>query len=151
MTADKEKTANRGAIESLIKAKVLLQQSLPEIAKLIKTFDVVERARKLSDPKNIETISEGVKKLADATLVPREIIKHAASDFQLKDLFSTIERFIAKANPAFVDMLSKEVVPKEAPTKEPSKTPRVKKLRSKRKSLKKAASKKARPQKKTVV
>lgn len=149
MTNDKNKPPKTDVIESLNKARGFLQQSLPEIAKLIKTFDVVERARKISNSKNIEAISEGVKKLADATLIPRDVIKHAASDFELNELFSKIEAFIAKASPAFLDMFSKEVVPKKAPTKEPSKKPRVKRTRLKRKVLKKAVSKRARPKSKT--
>ena len=111
MTDDKEKALKREIIESLNKARGFLQQSLPEIAKVIKTFDVVERVREISNSKNIETISEGVKKLADATLIPREVIKHAASDFQLNDLFSKIQAFVGKANPAFADLFSNEVVP----------------------------------------
>ena len=149
MPDQKGKTLKRDVIESLNKAKGLLQQSLPEIAKLIKNFDVVERARKISDSINIETITEGGKKLIDATLIPREVIKHAASDFQLNDLFSKIEAFIAKDSPASVDMRSKEELPTEAPTKETSKKPRVKKPQSKKRRFKEAVSKKVIPKSKT--
>jgi hypothetical protein len=148
MTDDNEKTLKRDVIDSLNKATKFLQKSLPELAKLIKTFDVVERTRKISDRKNIETISEGLMKVADAILIPREVLKHAASDFQLNELFSKIETFIAKANPAFVEMFSKEVVPTEAPTQESTKKPHVKKPRSKKESHKKTASKKVPPKRK---
>jgi hypothetical protein len=148
MTDDREKTFKKDVIESLNKAEGLLQQSLPKIAQLIKNFDAVERAKAISDPKNFETIGQGLMKLADAILIPREVIKHAASDFQLKDLFSRIEAFIAKANPAFMDLFSKKAIPAEAPTKEPSKKSRVKKPRSKKKG-EKMASKKVPPKRKT--
>jgi hypothetical protein len=148
MTDDNEKTLKRDVIDSLSKARGFLQQSLPEIAKLIKRFDMVERAQKISDSKNIETISEGVKKLFDAAVIPREVIKHAASDFQLKDLFSKIEAFIARANPTFVAMFSKEALLTEAPTKEPLIKPRVKKSQSKKERREKTVSKKLIPRSK---
>jgi hypothetical protein len=154
MNDDKKKTFKKGVIESLYKVNGLLQQSLLEIAQLIKNVDVVGTAKKISDPKKIESIGDGLKKLADADF-PRVMIKHAISDFQLKDLFSTVEAFIAKVNPASVDMPSKETLPKEISTNEtlskeaPSEKVRVKKPRSKKISPKKTVSKKTPSKKKT--
>lgn len=114
MINDHEKTFKRDVIERLNKAKGRLQQSVPEIRQLIKKSDVVETARKISDPKNIERINNGLKKLADANL-PQAIIKQAVIDFQLKDLFAKAESLVVKASAIFAKMFSKEGRPMRSP------------------------------------
>src|ERR1039458_890641 len=154
MTNDHKKTFKGDVIERLNKAKGRLQQSVPEIRQLIKTSHVVETARKIIDPKNIERISDGLKKLADANL-PHTIIKQAVIDFQLKDLFAKAEALVAKANPIIAKMFSKDPLPTEMPTNEtssnetPSKKVRLKKPPSKETRLKNTASKKTPSKKKT--
>jgi hypothetical protein len=149
MTDDQEKTFKRDFIERLNKVKGLLQQSVPEIRELIKTSDVVETARKLIDPKNIEKISEGLKKLADAKL-PQATIKQAVIDFQLNDLVAKAEELVAKANLTLVKIFSKDTLPTETPPNEtPTKKVHLKKAPSKKTRLKKTVSKKTPSKKKT--
>jgi hypothetical protein len=139
MTDEQEKTFKRDVVESLNKLKGRSQQSVPEIRQLIKTSDVVETARKIIDQKNIEWISDGLKKLANANL-PRAIIKQAVIDFQLKDLFAKAEELVAKANLTFANIFSKDAPPTETSTNEtssnetPSKKARLKKTPSKKKT-----------------
>ncbi len=125
-----------------------LQQAFPEVRQFIKTSDVVETARKIIDPKNIERISAGLKKLADAKL-PHSIIKQAVNDLQLKDLLAKAEALVAKANLPFAKTVSKDTLPtdtfpNDTPSKEsPSKKAGLKKTPSKKARLKKARLKKA--------
>src|SRR5260221_3359142 len=112
MTDDQGKTLKKDIIERLSKAKGRLQQSFPEIQQFIKTSDFAETARKIIDPKNIEMISDGLKKLADAKL-PHSIIKQAALDLQLKELLAKIEALVAKANFTFAKSVSKVTLPTE--------------------------------------
>jgi hypothetical protein len=149
MTDDQLKTFKRDFIERLNKVKGLLQQSVPEIRELIKTSDVVETARKLIDPKNIEKISEGLKKIADATL-PQAIIKQAVIDFQLNDIVAKAEELVAKANLTLTKIFSKDTLPTETlPNEKPTKKVRLKKAPSKKTRLKKTVSKKTPSKKKT--
>ena len=154
MTDDQEKTLKRDVIERFNKARGRLQQSVPEIRQLIKTSDVVETARKIIDPKNIEKVRDELKKLADANL-PCAVIKQAVIDFQLKDLIAKAEALVATANLTFSKMFSKETPSTEPPTHETSsnKTPpkktRSKKAPPKETSVKKAVSKKTLSRKKT--
>ena len=154
MTDDQENTFKRDFIERLNRVKGLLQQSVPEIRELIKTSDIVETARKIIDPKNIEKISEGLKKLADAKL-PQATIKQAVIDFQLNDLVAKAEELVAKANLTLAKMFSKdnlsaETLPNEmSSNKKSSKKARLKKTPSKETRLKKTVSKKRRSKNKT--
>ena len=150
MTDDQGKTFKKDVIERFDKAKGRLQQSFPEIQQLIKTSNVVEAARKIIDPANIDRISDGLKKLADAKL-PQSILKQFASDLQLKDLLAKAGALVAKANLTFSKTASKdtpptETFPNETSSDEPSKKARLKKTPSKgvrlKKTLKKTPSKK---------
>lgn len=147
MTADQEKTVKRAVIERLNKAKGHLQQSVPEIRHLIKASEVFETVRKIIDPKNIEKVRDGLKKLADANL-PQAVIKQAVSDFQLKDLIAQAEALVARTNLTVAKMFSKETLPNETPTDETSSDKKAaKKARSKKglsmgKSVKKSILKK---------
>ena len=129
-----------------------LQRSFPEIRQLIKTSDVVETARKIIDRKNIERISDGLKKLADAKL-PHSKIKQAVEDLQLKDLLAKAEALVAKVNltlPVSKDSPPRETFPNDTPSKEsPRKKAGLKKTVSKGPRLKKTASMKAPSKKKT--
>jgi hypothetical protein len=120
MTNVKKRAVKRGIIESPNKANGLLQQSLLEIAQLLKNANVVEKAIKIIDPKNIESISDGLKKLVDAEF-PRIMIKHAISDFQLNDIASTVKAFIEKADSAATsnEMSSKDTSSKKVRAKKP--------------------------------
>lgn len=126
-----------------------LQQAFPEVRQFIKTSDVVETARKIIDPKNIERISAGLKKLADAKL-PHSIIKQAVNDLQLRDLLAKAEALVAKANLTFSkDTLPTETLPDDTPSKEsPPKKAALNKTPSKEARLKKTVSKKAPSKKK---
>lgn len=125
-----------------------------EIRQLIKTSDVVETAKNLIDRKNIERISDGLKKLADAKL-PHSIIKQAVNDLQLKELLAKAEALVAKANLTFPKTVSKDTLPTETfpndtPSNElPSKEAGLKKTPSKDARLKKTVPKKAPSKKKT--
>jgi hypothetical protein len=154
MTGDQEKTLKRDVIERFNEAKGRLQQSVPETRHLIKVSDVVETVRKIIDPKNIEKVRDGLKKLADANL-PQGVIKQAVSDFQLKDLIAKAEALVAKTNLTVAKMFSKETFPGETATNETSsnetaaKKARLKKGSSKRTSVKKSISKRKLSKKKT--
>jgi hypothetical protein len=154
MTDDQGKTFKKDVIDRLDKAKGRLQQSFPEIQQLIKTSNVLEAARKIIDPTNIERISDGLKKLSDAEL-PQSIFKQFASDLQLKDLLAKAEALVAKANLTFAKTVSKDTIPTEpftndTPSKEsPSKKAGLKKTLSKEARLKKMVSKKTPSKKKT--
>jgi hypothetical protein len=119
---------------------------------LIKASDVVETARKIIEPKNIEKVRDGLKKLADANL-PQAVIKQAVSDFQLNDLIAKAEALIAKANMTFSKMFSKDIPTTEKfanktssgetlPKKMHSKKPLSKEPGEKKAVSKKALSKK---------
>ncbi|MGZ4964832.1 MAG: hypothetical protein ACXWC8_19930 [Limisphaerales bacterium] len=154
MTDDQGKTFKKDVIERFDKAKGRLQQSFPEIQQLIKTSNVVEAARKIIGPTNIERISDGLKKLADAKL-PQSIFKQFASDLQLKDLLAKAEALVAKANLTFAKTVSRDTLPTETfpnetpPNELPSKKAGLKKTPSKGTRLKKTVSKKTLSKKKT--
>jgi hypothetical protein len=148
MTDDHGKTFKKNVIDRFDRAKGRLQQSFPEIQQLIKTSNVVEAARKIIDPTNIERISDGLKKLADAKL-PQSIFKQFASDLQLKDLLANAEALVAKANLTFAKTVSKDTLPTETPPNEsPAKKAGLKKTPSRKTRLKKTVSKKAPSKKK---
>jgi hypothetical protein len=148
MTDDHGKTFKKNVIDRFDRAKGRLQQSFPEIQQLIKTSHVVEAARKIIDPTNIERISDGLKKLADAKL-PQSIFKQFASDLQLKDLLANAEALVAKANLTFAKTVSKDTLPTETPPNEsPAKKAGLKKTPSRKTRLKKTVSKKAPSKKK---
>ena len=148
MTDDQGKTFKKDVIERLDKAKGRFQQSFPEIQQLIKTSNVVEAARKIIDPTNIEKISDGLKKLADAKL-PQSIFKQFASDIQLKDLLAKAEALVAKTNLTFAKTVSKDTLPAETPPNESAaKKAGLKKTPSTKTRLKKTVSKKVLSKKK---
>lgn len=149
MTDNQDKTFKRDFIERLNKVKGLLQQSVPEIREIIKKSDVIETARKIIDPMNIEKISEGLKKLAGAKL-PQATVKQAVIDFQLIDLVAKAEELVAKANLTFVKIFSKDTLSTETlPNETPTKKVRLKKAPSEKTHLKKTVSKKTPPKKRT--
>jgi hypothetical protein len=129
-----------------------VSQSFPEIRQHIKTSDVVETAKKLIDRKNIERISDGLRKRAAAKL-PHSI-KQAINDLQLKELLAKAEALVAKANLTFPKTVSKDTLPTETfpndtPSNElPSKEVGLKKTPSKDTRLKKTVPKKAPSKKK---
>jgi hypothetical protein len=132
-----------------------LQQSFPEIQQLLKTYDVIGTARKIIDSKNFEKISNGLRKLAD-TKLPHSIIKQAASDLQLKDLFAKAEALFAKANLTLSKDVSNESLPTQTPpndetssTVSPSKKAGLKKTPSRKTELQQTVSKKMPSKKKT--
>ncbi|HEY6859812.1 MAG TPA: hypothetical protein VI358_08515 [Pseudolabrys sp.] len=148
MADDHGKTFKKGVIDRFGRAKGRLKQSFPEIQQLIKTSNVVEAARKIIDPTNIEKISDGLKKLADAKL-PQSIFKQFASDIQLKDLLAKAEALVAKTNLTFAKTVSKDTLPAETPPNESAaKKAGLKKTPSTKTRLKKTVSKKVLSKKK---
>jgi hypothetical protein len=124
MRDDQGKTLKKEFVERFDKAKGRLQQSVPEIQKLIKTSNVVEAARKIIDP-------------------AQSIFKQFADDIQLKDLFAKAEALVAKANLTVAKTVSRDTPPTET---SPNETP-ANKLSSKKAGLKKASSKGVRAKK----
>ena len=86
MTDDQENSFKRDVIERLNKAKDCLQQSGPEMRKLISASGVFETAKKIIHSKNIERISDGLKKLADVNFHAR--IKQGVVELKPKHLFA---------------------------------------------------------------
>jgi hypothetical protein len=135
MTDDQKNTLKKEEFsDRLEKAKGRLQQSFPEIQRLIKTSNAVEVARKIIDP-------------------AQSLFKQFADDIQLKDLFAKAEALVANANLAFTKAVSKESPPTEmfrdeTPSNESSKEAGVKKTPSKGIRLKKAVPKKTLSKKK---
>ena len=127
MADDQEKAFKKELMERLDKAKGRLQQSFPEIQQLIKTSNVVEVARKITDP-------------------AQSIFKQFADDIQLKDLFAKAEALVANANLNFAKTISKDapstqVFPNETHSNELPPKKAVKK------AVKKAPPKEVRPKK----
>jgi hypothetical protein len=147
MTDDKKTTFNKDVIGRLNRVKSRLQQAFPEIGQLIEKSELIETAKKVIDPKNIDRISDGLKKLADSKL-PRAIIKQAVIDFQLRELFAKTEALVSKANRTLGKMVLKETLPTDAPANEtcaneaPLKKARVIRTRSTETSVKKTVPKK---------
>ena len=95
MTNDQEGAFKKEFMDRLDKAKDRLQQSFPEIQQLIKTSNVLEVARKITDP-------------------AQSIFKQFADDIQLKDLFVKAEALVANANLTFTKAISKDTPPTQA-------------------------------------
>ena len=128
MTDNQGKTLKKDFIDRFDKAKGRLQQSVPEIQRLIKASNVVEAARKIIDP-------------------AQSIFRQFADDIQLKDLFAKPEALVANANLTFTKAVSKGAPPTdtfrdETSSNESSKKVEVKKTRSKGRRSKKAVPKK---------
>jgi hypothetical protein len=124
MDDDQEKAFKKEFMERLDKAKGRLQHSFPEIQQLIKTSNVVEVARKITDP-------------------AQSIFKQFADDIQLKDLLAKAEALVAKANLTVTKTISGDTPPTET---SPNEAPENE-LPSKKVSLKKVSSKGVRPKK----
>ena len=129
MPDDQGKTIKEAPVGRAKKAKARLQQSLPEIQKLIKTSNAVDVARKIIDP-------------------AQSIFRQFAHDIQLKDLLAKAEALVANTNLTFTKPVPKETPPTETFRDETSSTESpgkagVKKTPSKRARLKKAAPKNA--------
>jgi hypothetical protein len=86
------KTLKKDFIDRFDKAKGRLQQSVPEIQRLIKASNVVEAAKKIIDP-------------------AQSIFRQFADDIQLKDLFAKPEALVANANLTFTKAVSKGAPP----------------------------------------
>ena len=128
MTDNQGKTLKKDFIDRFDKAKGRLQQSVPEIQRLIKASNVVEAARKIIDP-------------------AQSIFRQFADDIQLKDLFAKAEALVANANLTFTKAVSKGAPPTETfrdetSSNESSKKAEVKKTPSKGRRSKKAVPKK---------
>jgi hypothetical protein len=129
MDDDQEKAFKKEFIERLDKAKDRLRQSFPEIQQLIKTSNVVEVARKITDP-------------------AQSIFKQFADDIQRRDLFAKAEALVAKANLTVSKTISRDTPQTETPPNEalanelPSKKASLKKVSLKKVSLKKVSLKK---------
>lgn len=128
MTDNQGKTLKKDFIDRFDKAKGRLQQSVPEIQRLIKASNVVEAARKIIDP-------------------AQSIFRQFADDIQLKDLFAKAEALVANANLTFTKAVSKGAPPTETfrdetSSNESSKKAEVKKTPSKGRRSKKAIPKK---------
>ena len=134
MPDDQGKTIKEEPVGRAKKAKARLQQSLPEIQKLIKTSNAVDVARKIIDP-------------------AQSIFRQFADDIQLKDLLAKAEALVANAERTFTKAGSKDVPPAETlrdvtPSNEPLRNAGAKKALSKGARPGKAAPKKTLSKKK---
>jgi hypothetical protein len=127
MPDDQDKPKKEAFIDRAGKAKVRLQQSLPEIQHLMRTSNAVEMAQ--------------------------SIFRQFADDIQLKDLLAKAEALVANTNrtftrPAPTDASPAETLRDVTPSNNFPREAPVKKTKSKRARPKKAAPKKTASKKK---